>query len=240
MDLIRGDQFKPEYVKLNPKKVVPTLVHDGRAIIESNVIIQYLEDSFPYPPLVSSDAYRRAQTRLWLMKLDNGEKGIHYHASVISFAAAYRHQLWEKADHDSSRIESVMDRAFNPLSRRWLSDVVLHGAESLDFIDSICALDDWLGEIETGLAGSEWLAHDSFGLVECAYASYLTRFEMLGFSDLWAPERKPRTFNWFKQIKARPSYESGLLDWVDPAFAEVLTVRGPEVWPIVKRTLKLV
>ena len=32
--LFKGEQFKPEYLKLNPKGVVPTLIHDGRVIRE--------------------------------------------------------------------------------------------------------------------------------------------------------------------------------------------------------------
>ncbi len=31
LDLLKGDQFNPEYLKINPKAVVPTLVHDGRS-----------------------------------------------------------------------------------------------------------------------------------------------------------------------------------------------------------------
>ena len=34
VDILRGDQFDPAYMKLNPKAVVPTLVHDGKVIIE--------------------------------------------------------------------------------------------------------------------------------------------------------------------------------------------------------------
>lgn len=33
-----------DYVKLNPNRVVPTLVHDGKPVIESNVICEYIED----------------------------------------------------------------------------------------------------------------------------------------------------------------------------------------------------
>ena len=36
--------------------LVPTLVHDGKAIFESNVINEYIEAQFPNPPLVPSDA----------------------------------------------------------------------------------------------------------------------------------------------------------------------------------------
>ena len=44
VDILRGDQFDPAYVKLNPKAVVPTLVHDGKVIVESTVICEYLDE----------------------------------------------------------------------------------------------------------------------------------------------------------------------------------------------------
>ena len=37
-DVLAADQFDPEYLKLNPKAVVPTIVHDGNVVIESTVI----------------------------------------------------------------------------------------------------------------------------------------------------------------------------------------------------------
>ena len=47
---LRGDQFDPAYLKLNPNGVVPTLVHDGNTIIESSLILYYLDEAFPAPP----------------------------------------------------------------------------------------------------------------------------------------------------------------------------------------------
>ncbi len=44
---LRGDQFTDEYMAINPNQKLPTLVHDGRPIIESCAILQYLGELFP-------------------------------------------------------------------------------------------------------------------------------------------------------------------------------------------------
>lgn len=56
---------KGDYLKINPLGRVPTLVlDDGRALPESEVICEYLEEVFPSPPLLPADPWQRAQVRL--------------------------------------------------------------------------------------------------------------------------------------------------------------------------------
>ncbi len=54
----------PGLFAVNPAGAVPVLVVDGAAIPESIVILQYLEDRFPQPPLLPADALGRARARL--------------------------------------------------------------------------------------------------------------------------------------------------------------------------------
>ena len=49
LDLLAGDQLAPDYLRLNPNGVVPTLVHDGEVVIDSSVIIEYLDEIAPEP-----------------------------------------------------------------------------------------------------------------------------------------------------------------------------------------------
>lgn len=44
---LRGDQFTAEYTAINPNQKLPTLVHNGKSIIESCAILQYLGETFP-------------------------------------------------------------------------------------------------------------------------------------------------------------------------------------------------
>src|SRR5258707_9069864 len=64
--LFKQDQLKPEYLKLNPNGVVPTLVHDGVPVIDSSVIMEYLDEVFPQMCLTPQDPQRRAEMRAWM------------------------------------------------------------------------------------------------------------------------------------------------------------------------------
>ena len=64
LNLRAGEQQKPEYLKLNPNAVVPTLVDSGRVIIESTVINEYIDDAYPEPRLRPADVGERAVAAL--------------------------------------------------------------------------------------------------------------------------------------------------------------------------------
>ena len=66
------EHLQPDYLRLNPRGVVPTLIHGGRVVRESQVILEYLEDVFPEPSLRPSDPHERAQMRLWTRLSDEG------------------------------------------------------------------------------------------------------------------------------------------------------------------------
>ena len=71
LDLLAGDQLKPEYLALNPNGVVPTLDHDGAIVIDSAVIIEYLDEIAPSPQsFTPGDPVVRAKMRAWLRFID--------------------------------------------------------------------------------------------------------------------------------------------------------------------------
>ena len=72
VDLFRSEQYDPDYLKLNPKGVVPTLVHDGKPMIESTLICEYLDETFPEPPLTPADPWPKSRMRVWSKMVDEG------------------------------------------------------------------------------------------------------------------------------------------------------------------------
>jgi maleylacetoacetate isomerase/maleylpyruvate isomerase len=62
--LAKGEHRRPEYAKVNPQGLLPTLeLDDGIRLNQSLAIIEYLEDKHPRPPLLPSDAVGKARVR---------------------------------------------------------------------------------------------------------------------------------------------------------------------------------
>ena len=67
-DLIKGEQFDPAYLKINPQGVVPALVtDDGGTLTQSMAILEYLDEVYPEPALMPSDPMARARVRALCM-----------------------------------------------------------------------------------------------------------------------------------------------------------------------------
>lgn len=62
-DLRQGRQKAPDYMALNPQGMVPALEVDGRVLIQSPAILEWLEDTCPEPPLLPPGAGDRATVR---------------------------------------------------------------------------------------------------------------------------------------------------------------------------------
>jgi len=71
VDLMAGDNRKPEHLARNPHGQMPALeLDDGSCISEILAICEYLEDTNPNPPLIGGDAKEKAQARMWTRRVD--------------------------------------------------------------------------------------------------------------------------------------------------------------------------
>jgi glutathione S-transferase len=71
IDLSKKEQKSPEYLKIHPFGQVPAIDDEGFVLYDSTVINEYLEDEYPYPPLMPKDSEGRARARLMEDLRDN-------------------------------------------------------------------------------------------------------------------------------------------------------------------------
>jgi glutathione S-transferase len=230
LDLQRGDQHRPEYEKLNPNHVVPTLVHDGRVVIESTLIIEYLDEAFAAPALMPADPYARAQARLWMKKIDDY---LHAACSTVTFAIAFRKGLLKKTPEElEARFAAMPDPAYR--ERQRLS--IQHGVAAPHVPPAIANYDRYIGEMEAALAGTPWLAGEAYSLADVAATPYLNRAAMLGMDRLWVG-RRPRVEDWFARIRARPSFDAAVSKWLTDVDRERFDIRRDEIWADIERVM---
>jgi glutathione S-transferase len=235
VDILTGEQFKPQYMKLNPKAVVPTLVHDGVVIRESTVICEYLDEVFPEPPLKPASPVERARMRLWTKAVD---EDVHPACAEITFASCHRHIVGRLGPEGVRQfLESTPPQSVTAQWHERKKQVVMQGFDAPDIARPFLLYDQYLQKMEDALQSSNWLAGDRFSLADVGMTPYLNRLDMLGMLEKWTSKR-PRLASWFDRIKARPSFESSFLTWCPPDLTRDLKTYGTQSWPEVHRVLK--
>ncbi len=68
---IEQGELPEDLIDLNPYNSVPTLVDRDLVLYDSRVVMEYLDERFPHPPLMPVDPVSRARTRLMLHRIDN-------------------------------------------------------------------------------------------------------------------------------------------------------------------------
>ena len=236
VDILRGDQFDPEYIKLNPKAVVPTLIHDGRVILESTVIAEYLDEVYPSPPLKPSEAGGRATMRLWTKAVD---EQLHPACGEITFACCHRHIIGRLPPKKLTEfLESTPPISVTANWHERKKEIVIRGFEAPGIEATFNLYLFYLNKMEETLRIQQWLAGDTFSLADVGLTPYVNRLDMLGMSGLWAG-RMPALTRWFERIKARPSFRPSLLDVCPPDLTNDLKEFGKQSWSEVDRLLAI-
>lgn len=195
------DHLSDWYLKLNPNGVVPTLIDGGRPVFESSVIIQYLDQIHPEPPLAPPDAYWQAQMRSWLAFVDLVTTPAVRYPSFQFGGLLLKFQNMSDEDFNAKTVSRPVKSAFYKKmdKMRGFSDADI--AESLqDLRKTAARMDGLLTE-----HGGPWLFGEHYTLGDVAVAPLLDRMEDLGFEALWEDDY-PRVAEWLRHMQARPAY----------------------------------
>lgn len=229
LDLRAGDQFKPDYLKLNPKAVVPTLVDDGAPIIESTVIIAYLDDAYPEPALHPSLALERATMLRWMLLPD---ASLHDACGLTSFALAFRFQL---AKLPPDALNAHYAKMPDEKRRAHVKALVEKGLDAPGVASALRTYYYSISAMDAALGKTAWLAGSDWGLADITMLPYVLRLEHLGLDWFWADSS--HVADWFARSKARPEF-SVVEDHINPAYVDLMSAIPTEQMDKVKKIIK--
>ncbi len=231
VDVLRGEQFQDWYLALNPNAVVPTLVHDGRAIVESTVICEYLDDILPDPPLRSADPYDLAAMRVWTKRID---ERLHPMTSVLTYSASHRYTILD--NNTPEQVEAIIEETRDPVKRQRKREWIELGIEAPSARAAVVEFEKTLADMEETLSRTPWLAGDAYSLADVGMTPYVNRLSMMRMEGFW--NGRPNVEDWFARVRSRASFLPALIDVVPEDLTESLATNGGRSWPRVEEILE--
>lgn len=207
-DIFRFEQLTPEYLKLNPDGVVPTLVHNGNAICESTVINEYIDQAFSGPRLVPADALGAARMREFVRKCEGSFDPI-VKLTMVKYIIPKLLNRWGREELEK-QVARRPTKYYQDVHARGLRGEI--GEDELKRArDEIEVL---LDRLENSMVAGGWIVGDQLTLADIAIAPYVFRLSALGADQFWSKDRRPRVNDWYARLSARPSFQKAV-SWPD-------------------------
>lgn len=228
LNLQKGDQFAPDYLRLNPDAVVPTLVDDDLVVVESSLILAYLDRVHNAGRLMPTGGADRVAAEHWLLRCIS----IHAAINTMSFSTAMRQTILALKSREE--IEAQAARMPDPIMGAKRLDLIVNGLSSPYVGQAMLHLRRLLGDLQAALDPGPFVAGGAPGLVDVAVVAYVDRLDRLGLSGFWEREF-PAVGDWLAEWKASSAYVAGIEDWVPEGSASDMRAAGLAHWEEIER-----
>jgi glutathione S-transferase len=200
LDLLAGDQLTPEYLALNPNGVVPTLDHDGRIVIDSSVIVEYLDEVAPQTAnFTPRDPVMRAAMRSQMRFIDEMPAPA---VRIPTFNLAFLPRFAAMSEEEFQAFAES-----KPLRKEFMLAMGRKGFPQKDMDGALARLrrtyermDEWIEQ-----SGGPWLLGADITLADVSVMPAIVRMADLGREGDWAD--LPRVAKWYDLIRAHAAYK---------------------------------
>ena len=199
LNLLAGDQLQPDYLKLNPNGVVPTLDHDGAIVTDSTVITEYLDEIEPAVSFTPESPVARARMRALMHFIDEmPAAAVRLPTFNLAFLPSFQKM---------SREAFVAMAESKPLRKEFMLAMGQSGFPKAEMDAALARLrrayERMDAEIEA--SGGPWLQGRQMTLADVAVMPALVRMDDLGMASQW--QDLPRVKTWFGHIRAHPAFK---------------------------------
>ncbi|HMB46739.1 MAG TPA: glutathione S-transferase family protein [Afifellaceae bacterium] len=199
LDLFSGDQLKPDYLAINPNGVVPALQHDGQAVIDSAVIMEYLDEVRPDTSCFTpNDPVERARLRSMMRYIDEiPTPAIRIPSYNLAFLPHFR-EMTEEAFLELANSKPLRREFLLTMGRTGFPDKEIN--EALDRLNrSVVRMDEWLSA-----SGGPFLMGADMTLADIAVLPVIVRMDDINLQEAWAD--RPAVGRWLEAMRAHEAY----------------------------------
>ncbi len=215
LDLLAGDQLKPDYLALNPNGVVPTLDHNGNIVIDSSVIIEYLDEIEPEESFTPRAPVARARMRALMRFIDEMPAAA---VPVPTFNLAFLPRFAAMSED-----EFLAFAESKPLRKEFMLAMGRKGFPEKDMNAALDRMRRTYARMDQSIeeSGGPWLLGARPTLADVALMPAIVRMADLGLDTMW--KEMPRIVRWYDEIRAHPAFKPTYY------FGSLLTERFPHL-----------
>ena len=195
INLSAGENFSPWFQGINPRSLVPVLIHDGDVHIESNDILQYLEGCFENNPLIPADK------KMKVSELLSFEDNLHIDIRNITFRFMVPKLLNKgKKAKPKSNDKATLNGEADPLddvNRNFWKEYEEFGIKDEDVTESLSKMNSALKNIDSILNGNEYILGSNLSVIDIAWFIYVTRIQHANYP---VQDRYPNVYKWYKRL----------------------------------------
>jgi glutathione S-transferase len=197
LNLFKGEQLTPEYMKINPNGVVPSLDHDGKIIIDSSVIIEYLDETFPEKPLRPDSTFGLANMRTWMRFFEE--------VPIPAVRVPSYNRVFLQHYNSLSEEEFLAIAEQKTLRKDFFLKMGRTGYSEDEMQESLNRMRMTVERMESNLEnGTSWLLGDQYTLADICVLPCFVRMNDIGYTRLW--NDAPKVTAWFKRSISRDNY----------------------------------
>jgi len=203
IDLGKKENISEEYFGINPKGVVPSLVHDGEVVVESNDILAYLEDKYPDPGFRGVPDDLQHEIDFWLQQ--SGD----LHLPAIKTFQYYKINaaLLPKTNEEEALYQKLQK---DP------EMLAFHGKHSQgkSFTDedadaAVALLNTTFKKMNAAIADGGYIVGNTYTLADISWSPTITTLSSGGFD--FSPY--PEVAQWYETILQRPQFQEAVIEW---------------------------
>ena len=204
VDLFTNQNFGEWFLGINPRGLVPVLVHDGAVHIESNDIIVYLEKTFPSPRLIPVGLEDD------IAKLLKHEDDLHLDLRTLSFRFVFappgppkpEQALKSYATGGLGTVQGKRDRDKAQQIEFW-ERIAKDGITDAAARASATKFRAAFADLDARLAHNPYLLGDELTVLDIAWFIYANRLSLAAYP---IARLHPRVESWFEGLRARPEF----------------------------------
>ena len=204
VNLLLNEHSTDWFQSINPKGLVPVLVHDGSVVTESVEIIRYIDRMYPSPGLQPEGSENNHEMDEIISLADSVQSQIklltHYFLAKPQRFLVKRSLKKFSDNHNNSDLVAFKKRFAN---NEFTIDEVRF---SIDEMHKVLRI------IDTYLIKKTWFLGDEFSLADIAWMVNIHRLDLMGFPL----SRYSNLGLWYQRCKQRESFQQGLVDY-EPA-----------------------